>query len=137
MLEEKIGLAALPGAVLPPDFVANLIDHARKNPNWIGVWACSETHILGSGGFKGVPVNGSIEIGYGVSPEVEGRGVATLICGALVDYAFCNEVTKVIAHTLPSGLASQRVLQKNGFVFTGIHEDPEDGTVHRFERTLS
>jgi RimJ/RimL family protein N-acetyltransferase len=39
----------------------------------------------------------------------------------------------VRAHTLPDGLASQRVLAKSGFRFVGEVVEPEDGLVHRYE----
>ena len=52
----------------------------------------------------------------------------------MVEYAFrSEEVRKVIAHTLPDGVASQRVLQKAGFRKAGEVVDPEDGLVWRFE----
>ncbi len=37
------------------------------------------------------------------------------------------------AHTLPDGIASQRVLLKAGFEKIGEVVDPEDGVVWRFE----
>jgi RimJ/RimL family protein N-acetyltransferase len=53
----------------------------------------------------------------------------------MVELAFRQaEVNKVIAHTLPGGLASQRVLAKAGFRKTGEVVDPDDGLVWRFER---
>lgn len=39
----------------------------------------------------------------------------------------------VAAHTLPSGIASQRVLLKAGFHKSGELVDPEDGLVWRYE----
>ncbi len=39
----------------------------------------------------------------------------------------------VLAHTLPTGLASQRVLLKAGFHKSGELVEPEDGLVWRFE----
>ena len=89
---------------------------------------------VGMGSFKGPPVNGSVEIAYAVLPEHQGKGYATAGARAMVEYAFrAAEVTTVLAHTLPDGAASQRVLQKSGFRHVGEVVDPEDGLVWRFE----
>lgn len=89
---------------------------------------------VGMGSFKGPPVNGSVEIAYAIVPEHQGKGYATEAARAMTDYAFRSpEVTLVCAHTLPDGIASQRVLQKAGFRHVGEVVDPEDGLVWRFE----
>jgi [ribosomal protein S5]-alanine N-acetyltransferase len=89
---------------------------------------------VGLGGFKGPPVNGMVEIAYAILPEHQGKGYATNAARAMVEYAFRSaEVRTVIAHTLPDGAASQRVLQKAGFRHMGEVMDPEDGLVWRFE----
>src|SRR5689334_10545038 len=89
---------------------------------------------VGLGSFKGPPVEGAVEIAYAVVPEQQGKGYATAAARALVDYAFRNAtVNKVLAHTLPDGVASQRVLQKSGFTKVGEVVDPDDGLVWRFE----
>jgi ribosomal-protein-alanine N-acetyltransferase len=90
---------------------------------------------VGSCGFKGPPVEGVVEIAYGIHPDHERNGYATEAAMALVEYAFgCGEVRLVRAHTLPGAVASQRVLTKCGFRYVGETVDPEDGTVCRFER---
>jgi [ribosomal protein S5]-alanine N-acetyltransferase len=54
----------------------------------------------------------------------------------MVNHAFASDqVSAVIAHTLPDGTASQKVLGRNGFTFVGLHDDPEDGIVNRYELT--
>lgn len=89
---------------------------------------------VGIGSFKGPPVDGAVEIAYAVVPEHQGKGYATVAARAMVEFAFrAPEVRKVLAHTLPDGLASQRVLLKSGFTHTGEVVDPEDGLVWRFE----
>ena len=91
--------------------------------------------IVGQCGFKGPPnAEGVIEIAYGVSPEQEGKGLATEAARALRDFALTFEqVQTVIAHTLPAANASQRILKKCGFEHVGEITDPEDGIVSRFE----
>jgi len=94
--------------------------------------------LLGTCSFKGPPVDGVVEIAYGTEPGHEGKGYATEMAQALVEYAVgTGEVRLVIAHTLPGGGASKRVLEKCGFEYIGDVVDPEDGTVSRFERKLS
>lgn len=92
--------------------------------------------VIGSAGFKGPPdAEGSVEIAYGVAPEFEGYGYATQAAEALTKFAFAEPSVAVVrAHTLHSGLASQRVLTKCGFSYVGDFDDPEDGNVQRWER---
>jgi ribosomal-protein-alanine N-acetyltransferase len=92
---------------------------------------------VGIGSFKGPPANGVVEIAYAILPQHQGRGYATAAARAMVDYASRSaDVRTVIAHTMPDGVASQRVLQKAGFRHTGEIVDPEDGLVWRFELTI-
>ncbi|HEY7270762.1 MAG TPA: GNAT family N-acetyltransferase [Dehalococcoidia bacterium] len=95
--------------------------------------------VVGTVGFKGPPDDeGAVEISYGVRPDYENRGITTEGAGAAVQWAFSNPgVQSVIAHTLPSNIASQRVLQKNGFLLLGEVVDPEDGLVLRWQRLRS
>ena len=92
---------------------------------------------VGTCSFKGPPVDGVVEIAYGVFPEFEGRGYATEAAQALVALAAASrEVSLIRAHTLPDAAASKRVLEKCGFVYVGDHSDPDDGVVARFEITV-
>jgi RimJ/RimL family protein N-acetyltransferase len=93
---------------------------------------------VGMGAFKGPPADGMVEIAYAVDEEHRGKGLATEIAAALVDFAFQHsEVDFVRAHTLPDGAASQRILVKCGFQPVGEVMDPEDGLVRRFEKRRS
>lgn len=90
--------------------------------------------VVGTGAFKAPPADGVVEIAYAVDDAHQGRGYATEIAAGLVDFAFTSgTVQRVTAHTLPDGMASQRVLVNSGFRLVGPWEDPEDGTVLRFE----
>jgi [ribosomal protein S5]-alanine N-acetyltransferase len=91
--------------------------------------------VVGSGGFKGPPTDGAVEIAYGVDAAYGSNGYATEIAGALVTYAWAfAEVDVVRAHTLPDNRASQRVLTKCGFDHVADVVDPDDGLVCRFEK---
>ena len=123
---------------------------AQFSPHWLALFAKSapqdpwvhgfhvvddEGVIVGLGSFKGPPVDGVVEIAYAIEPEQQGKGHATAAARALVAFAFASGQVRVVrAHTLPDGIASQRVLLKSGFVKTGEVVDPEDGLVWRFER---
>lgn len=91
---------------------------------------------VGMAAFKGPPdAHGAVEIAYAIVPACEGRGYATEVAGALVEFAFASgRVRLVRAHTLPTSNASTRVLQKCGFRHTENVVDPEDGPVWRWER---
>jgi ribosomal-protein-alanine N-acetyltransferase len=88
----------------------------------------TDTELVGWGGFKGAPADGTVEVGYEIAPARQGRGLATAALRALVAEAFADaRVERVIAHTLPERNASNRVLEKVGFRFDG--EAVERGTV--------
>jgi [ribosomal protein S5]-alanine N-acetyltransferase len=126
-------------------------DRAQLSADWLArLWASSAIDpwvhgfsvvhresgaAIGSGGFKGPPATGVVEIAYAVDSEYRSRGYATEIADALVTYALSlAEVDVVRAHTLPENRASQRVLAKCRFEHVGDVVDPDDGLVCRFER---
>jgi ribosomal-protein-alanine N-acetyltransferase len=56
------------------------------------------------------------EVGYWVAREHNGRGLATQAVADVVEFAFGEAgLHRLEAGTLPDNLASQRVLEKNGF----------------------
>jgi ribosomal-protein-alanine N-acetyltransferase len=93
--------------------------------------------VVGRCGFKGPPdAEGTVELGYGVESDQEGKGYATEAAGALLKFALShNHVRRVRAHTLPEANASTRVLTKCGFQQVGEVMDPEDGRVWRWEKS--
>ena len=89
--------------------------------------------LVGWGGFKGPPTDASVEIGYAVAPEWQGRGLATCAVRAMLREAYAGpEVKAVIAHTLPERNASVRVLEKAGFAFDGVVVSDGKRSVWRF-----
>jgi len=90
--------------------------------------------LVGSGGYKGPPTReGVLELGYGIVEGQRGMGLATEVAQGLVDQGFAlTGVNRIVAHTLPDGTASIRVLVKNGFVRSA--EPAPVGTL-RFELT--
>ncbi len=95
----------------------------------------SQRLIVGSGCFKGSPVCGIVEIGYGVAGAYEGKGYASAGVARLVEEAFTHGgVDAVIAETSVHNPASQRVLEKNGFHRFGQRDDREDGLLAQWRR---
>ncbi|MCB0543727.1 MAG: GNAT family N-acetyltransferase [Saprospiraceae bacterium] len=61
-----------------------------------------------------------LEVGYLILRPFWGQGLATEIVGALVRCAFEEmKAPKLLAYVDPENAASQRVLQKNGFLLVG------------------
>ena len=80
-------------------------------------------------GLQGIP-----EAGWALMPQAGGRGLATEIATACVQLAIGTlHLPSVVALTLPTNLASQRVLSKAGLAFERdiIH----DGLLHVLFRT--
>ena len=130
------GYIEFPGAL---DFSAARLSSGEASAHW---WAPflflhnPDRAVVGLGGFVGGPdAAGAVEVGYTIAPSYRGRGLATEAARALVAHAFTfAEVREVCAHTLPEANASTRVLKKNGFVFAGEMDHPEEGRLWRWER---
>ena len=73
---------------------------------------------VGELGFKGPPVGGEVEIGYGVEPRYRNRGYMKEAAAALCDYGLSLPgVTSIAAYTGSENYASQNVLAACGFEF--------------------
>lgn len=83
-------------------------------------WAVVEKasgRMVGTGGFAQFdPSTGTAEIGYVLHPDVWGRGYATELVAAVVDWGFASpDLAKVFARCFTANRASARVLEKNRF----------------------
>ena len=98
---------------------------AKEHPDqraWYGIWKIllsdTETEI-GDLCFKGL-VDGTTEIGYGIDPAFQRNGYATEAVTAMTHWALSQtDVKRIEAETDPENRASQRVLEKAGFLPTG------------------
>ena len=89
--------------------------------------------LVASGGFPGMSVKGTVEIGYSVLPQFQAKGYATEMVSALVHWVLAQpEVQRVVAEANAENKASLRVLAKVGFVPVGAGREPQH---LRFERT--
>ncbi|NHZ92109.1 GNAT family N-acetyltransferase [Massilia sp. CCM 8733] len=122
---------AAPGA-LPPAFVAQraleLIE-AGKSPAWCATFVMlrvSDQMVVGACGFKDEPRDGQVEIGYAVSPDWRGQGIATDAVAELARIAFAGgTVERVLAQIAPDNTASLRVAGKLGFEAGATLRDAE------------
>ncbi len=64
-------------------------------------------------------VDGTAEVGYRVAEQVAGRGVATSTLRTLCRLAAANGLRTLRAKASTENVASQRVLEKAGFVSVG------------------
>lgn len=85
--------------------------------------------VIGGIGFFGPPdESGAVGLGYGVAPEVEGRGYATEALLALLHRGFADgRVRRALADTTHDNAASQRVLEK-----AGLHRTSSDDRLHYY-----
>jgi RimJ/RimL family protein N-acetyltransferase len=81
--------------------------------------------LVGVAGFKGMPKDGMVEIGYGVVTEHQRRGYATETVRAFLAHAFASlRVERVTAETYPHLAPSIGVVEKCGFRFIGDGSEP-------------
>ena len=115
------------------EMLQGCLDHPDQW-EWYCIWMIrlKDGAHVGDFSFKGLNTDGSVEIGYGINDEYQGRGYATEAVYAAAVWALQQPgVTRVEAETEPGNSASQRVLEKCGFLPSGV--DGEEGP--RFIRT--
>jgi ribosomal-protein-alanine N-acetyltransferase len=141
-------LAAALRAEVPPTWPPEYLDddalrftlaRLAERPAHVGWWMHflltrdAPRTLIGSGGYKGPPADGTAEVGYGIVSDRRRRGFASEATRALVTRAFADpDVRRVIAETLPELAGSIRVLEKCGFRLTGAGSEPG---VIRYELT--
>ncbi|WP_082017041.1 GNAT family N-acetyltransferase [Hymenobacter sp. DG25B] len=108
-----------------------LTEHPEAAHWWLYFFIHAEyQQVVGVGGFKGPPTQGTVELGYSIAPHFRQQGYATEATRGMLQFAFDHpEILQVLAHTLPGINYSTQVLAKTGFTFQQVIEDPEDGLV--------
>lgn len=138
------GAKAVLEDALPPPPVANRslaqLD-AGTSPVWCVPYLMvsdSGDTIVGACGFKSAPLNGSVEIGYGVAGTQRGRGIATSAVQQLLQIAAAEgTVQQVVAEILPENLASAKVVSRLGFTKGCTVVDSEGDTVVQWTWKIS
>lgn len=110
---------------LPP-FDANVLDElidgdcVHWSDHGFGPWILVDREtsaFAGRGGLAWTSVEGTaeVELPWSIEPRLHGRGLATEAATAATEWARELGFEEVIALTLPSNIASQRVARKAGF----------------------
>lgn len=130
------GTVSLSGIIIPETATAVIAStvqlYARRGyvEPWIGYLAIEGNNCVGCCGFTSPPVENVAEIAYFTFPDFEKRGFATRMAQGLISIAQeCDSSVKIIAHTLTEENASNHILKKLGFAFTGTIDHPEDGKI--------
>jgi RimJ/RimL family protein N-acetyltransferase len=125
--------ATRPWKIAPELAPTEVIGIVRQLPaNWLMV---VDDELVGIVGLKTEDAE-RVELGYGVAATREGRGFASAAVAALLPILRARGAPIVTAETSIDNPASQRVLERNGFVRVGSRLDEEDGPVITWQRTF-
>jgi RimJ/RimL family protein N-acetyltransferase len=91
---------------------------------------------VGGIGFLTAPADGSAEVGYGFVASARGQGYATESLQAVLAHAEEQGLRTVVAMTALDNDASQRVLERCGFVRGDVVDTEGEGPMIRWTRTL-
>lgn len=106
------------------EIVKRQLEKAQKSPDdylWHSFWLLirkGDRVVVGSADFKDIPNSDyEVEIGYGLGNDFEHHGYMAEAVQAMCNWALKQEnVSHIIAETDIDGGASQRILQRCGFV---------------------
>jgi RimJ/RimL family protein N-acetyltransferase len=152
-MDDSAGFATAIQAVVPKDwppgeydrdamefFLQKMAEGGDAVIGWYGWYAIrrgSESELaslVGGGGYMGPPdESGCVEVGYSVSEQWRGQGIAAEMVTALMKNAFDNGAARIIAHTRADNPASIAVLKGCGFECTSS----ADPSVLEFECTTT
>ena len=130
------------GACAPNFIYERALANLQLAPAWADLlgtrlYVLEGQRVVGSGGAKAPPsAEGEVEveIGYGMAPAWQGRGLGTQAARALTEEALAHGAQRVSACTRPDNIASWRLLERIGFVRDGERADPQDGMLWRWVR---
>jgi len=113
------------------------LQYDKKQSVWAALWAFVDKKlnvVVGNACFKGAPIDGDAEIGYGTEPEFQNRGYMSEAVEGLVSWGReQDELRGIVAETLKDNIPSQRVLERAGFVRQGESKSEEDGFFWRID----
>lgn len=112
-----------------------MYENAGFTEPWGGYLATKNSNLVGTCGFKGQPLDGSVEIAYFTFPDFEGQEIATEMAQGLINIVNAADSNILVtAQTLVDRDASHRILEKLGFTSGEIIQHPEDGSVIEWRR---
>jgi RimJ/RimL family protein N-acetyltransferase len=79
--------------------------------------------VVGDVGAKGAPVEGAVEVGYGIAASQRRSGLATAALAAFLAHCGAHGVHTVTADCDERNAGSIRVLERAGFTQTGSRTD--------------
>ncbi len=83
----------------------------------------AQGRFLGRAGFGRFDQTGELELGYSLMREFWGQGYASEAATALLDWIYrATPVGHVIGFAVAENMASRRVLEKAGMMFTGLRD---------------
>jgi ribosomal-protein-alanine N-acetyltransferase len=125
------GVAGLPEVALEAcASTASLYQKAGFSPPWIGYLALCDSEVVGTCPFTAAPAAGRVEIAYSTFPAFERRGLATAMAAELIAVARSAQTNiEIFAQTLSERNASNAILCKLGFEFSGPINHPEEDPV--------
>jgi RimJ/RimL family protein N-acetyltransferase len=153
-LSSNADLGRVIGAEIPPtwppelydadaiNWVINALESGKSTADWSLYYftrlnADRKPTLVGAGGYKGDPdETGTVEVGYAILPEFQRQGLAREAVSGMLEFAFSEpRVRRVIAHTLTDLAASRGLLEKAGFTFVGLGNDPSEPDAIQYEIT--
>jgi RimJ/RimL family protein N-acetyltransferase len=125
------GLALADTPIAPPEILEMLASLAARigasfaPASWLIV---DQGEIVGLCSITRPPEDGCIDVGYGIAPSRQRRGIATRAVHAVIEWARGTpDVRAITAETAIDNIASQQVLARNGFLRVDERFDAEDG----------
>lgn len=125
-LEKTIGIQKGHRTVVEPllsiitHFTIPRLQNPAFDPLYHTIWMAidrQKQQFVAEAKFKGEPdETGTVEIGYGTYPALHRQGYMTEMVGGLINWVSQQPgVQRVVADTDTENVASQKVLEKNGF----------------------
>ncbi len=128
-LDDLTGIYADPlvtatlGGIRDAEWVRQYLNNqmAHWERHGFGFWTMRDPDtgtFVGRGGLRHATIEGqiAIEVGYGLIPQFWGSGLATELACESVRVAFAElHLDELVCFTLPTNLASRRVMEKAGF----------------------
>ena len=115
------GFVVADGALPPPHVALRSLHHLEAGcpPEWalpLHIVDARRQTVVGGCTFKGLPISGSVEIGYGIAPSCQRRGFASAaVRQLLVSAARSGMVSEVFALISNDNVASASVVAQAGF----------------------
>ncbi len=113
------------------------LQYDKKSSVWAALWAFVDKRlnvVVGNACFKGEPIDGDAEIGYGTEREFQNCGYMSEGVKGLVSWGRRrDDLQGIVAETFKDNIPSQRVLENAGFVRLGEGKSEKDAFFWRID----